>query len=61
MKKSPRFKGVLGYARLSDVPEEELKNTCSLFKNDGGICLGALNDSKQDFIKNIRTSDVRIF
>lgn len=36
------YQGVLGYARLSGVPGEELKNTCSLFKNDGDICLAAL-------------------
>lgn len=32
------YQGVFGYANLSGITDEELKNTCTRFKNDGNIC-----------------------
>lgn len=37
-KKKSFYQGVFGYANLSGVTAEELKNTCAKFKNDKDIC-----------------------
>jgi hypothetical protein len=40
------YEGVLGYARLSGVSDDELQHTCTLFKNDTDICRAVLGSNR---------------
>lgn len=43
------YQGVLGYAQLSGVSEEELKKTCSLFQTDSELCLSVHKSMEPTF------------
>ena len=40
------YQGVTGYARLSGIGENELKNACAMLKEDVEVCLDAMSGNK---------------
>jgi len=41
------YQGVIGYARLSNVSEEDLNHFCNILKNDSDLCMAVLkNDTR---------------